>query len=164
MLLKNQYIKSFILSLYVPGTNDHSAYVGVLLNSAGRAIGWWYCLYCTRALYMVAAKQSTIHVISTVLVKANAQYYGGHFCRGYCRQCLFKRCKCIRTQQNCNCVNMCNWGRLGFSWKTYLILPQKEHRKIVIMSILKVDMYLVVNPKMILTPRRKGWYWLSAVT
>ena len=33
---------------------------------------------------------------------------GGHFCRGYCRQCLIKRCKCIRTQQNCNCVNMCN--------------------------------------------------------
>jgi hypothetical protein len=29
------------------------------------------------------------------------------------------------------------------------------------MSILKVDMYLLINPKKILTPRRKGWLIVS---
>ena len=56
------------------------------------------------------------------------------------------------------CVIEADWD---FSWRTDLILPQKEHRKTVIMSILKVDMYLVINPKKIVTPRRKGWLIVS---
>jgi hypothetical protein len=83
-----------------------------------------------------------------------------HLCREYCRQCLnavniYIHSKTVTVQI---CVTEADWD---FSRRTDLILPQKEHRKTVIMSILKVNMYLLINPKKILTPRRKGWLIVS---
>jgi hypothetical protein len=71
-----------------------------------------------------------------------------HLCREYCGQCLnavniYIHSKTL-TVQICVTVQVCvteaDWD---FSRRTDLILPQTEHRKTVILSILKVDMYLL---------------------
>jgi hypothetical protein len=56
------------------------------------------------------------------------------------------------------CVTEPDWD---FSRRTDLILPQKEHPKSVIMSVSKLDMYLLIDPKKCLTPRRMGWMTVS---